>query len=160
MAEFEVVRRTRVAAPRERVHGLINDFRNWRSWSPWEDSDPALRRDYSGPEAGVGARYAWEGNRRAGKGSMEIVDSAPEEIRLRLAFEKPWKATNAVRFELASDGAGATDVTWRMNGDNKGISALFSKVVSMDKLIGKDFEKGLARMKDVAESPKEGPNGG
>jgi hypothetical protein len=152
MAEFEVVRSTKIAAGRERVHGLINDFHNWRAWSPWEDADPALRRDYSGPQTGVGARYAWEGNRRAGKGSMEIVDSAPEEIKLRLSFEKPWKATNVVSFALASEGEAATEVTWRMNGTNQGVSALFSKVVSMDKLVGRDFEKGLARMRDVAEA--------
>src|SRR5918992_5891418 len=100
MGDFEVVRETTIAAPRERVHGLIDDFRAWRSWSPWEEVDPNLKRDYSGAESGVGARYAWEGNRKAGKGSMEIVSSTAERIELRLVFEKPWKATNGVVFEL------------------------------------------------------------
>ena len=152
MAEFQVVRSTSIAAPRERVHGLIDDFRAWRAWSPWEDVDPELRREYSGPETGVGARYAWQGNRRAGKGSMEILDSTPERVELRLSFEKPWKATNRVVFELLPEGADRTGVTWRMSGSNKGVAALFAKVIGMDRMLGKDFEKGLARMKGAAES--------
>ena len=152
MGDFEVVRSTTIAAPPERVHGLINDFHAWRAWSPWEDVDPDLERDYSGAESGVGAKYAWEGNRRAGKGNMEIVSSTPERIDVRLAFEKPWEATNRVAFELTPSGGTATDVTWRMKGATKGFAALFSKVVSMDRMLGKDFEKGLARMKTAAES--------
>ena len=152
MADFEVVRSTTIAASRERVHGLIDDFHAWRAWSPWEDVDPSLERDYSGADSGVGAKYAWEGNRKAGKGNMEIVSSTPERIDLRLVFEKPWKATNQVAFELTPSGDTATDVTWRMGGTTKGFAALFSKVVSMDRMVGKDFEKGLARMKVAAES--------
>jgi hypothetical protein len=152
MGDYEVVRGTTIAAARERVHGLIHDFHAWREWSPWEDVDPNLKRDYSGAESGVGAKYAWEGNRKAGTGNMEIVSSTPERIEVRLQFEQPWKATNQVFFELAPSGEEATDVTWRMRGTTKGFMALFSKVVSMDRLVGKDFEKGLARMKAAAES--------
>jgi len=156
MADFEVVRSTTIAAPRERVHGLIDDFHAWRAWSPWEDVDPALRREYSGPESGVGARYAWEGNRKAGKGDMEIVGSAPERVDVRLTFEKPWKATNAVTFALEPAGDGATRVDWRMSGTTSGVAALFGRIVSMDRMVGKDFEKGLARLKATAESPPPG----
>jgi Polyketide cyclase / dehydrase and lipid transport len=152
MGDFEVVRSTTVAAPQGRVHGLIDDFREWRSWSPWEDVDPDLEREYSGPESGPGARYAWEGNRKAGKGSMEIVESTPDRVGLRLEFEKPWKATNDVAFELTPSGGDATTVTWRMTGTQKGFAALFGKVISMDRMVGKDFEKGLARLKTRAES--------
>jgi hypothetical protein len=152
MGDFEVVRSTKIAAPPERVHGLIDDFQAWRSWSPWEDVDPDLKRDYSGAESGVGSKYAWEGNRRAGKGNMEIVSSTPEQIDVRLEFEKPWKAVNNVAFELTPSGGTATDVTWRMTGATKGFAALFSKVISMDRMVGKDFEKGLARMKSAAET--------
>jgi Polyketide cyclase / dehydrase and lipid transport len=152
MADFEVVRSTTISAPAQRVHGLIDDFHAWRAWSPWEDVDPDLRREYSGAESGVGARYAWEGNRKAGKGDMEIVGSAPERVDVRLTFEKPWKATNAVVFTLTPAGDDATEVTWRMNGTQRGMAALFGRFVSMDRLVGKDFEKGLARMKAAAES--------
>ena len=152
MGDFEVVRRTTIAAPPERVHGLIDDFHEWPKWSPWEDVDPDLQRDYSGAESGEGAKYAWEGNRKAGKGNMEITSSAPERIDVRLVFEKPWKATNQVVFDLTPSGDTGTDVTWRMTGTNKGFAALFSKVVSMDRMVGKDFEKGLAQMKRAAET--------
>jgi hypothetical protein len=150
MGDFEVVRSTTIAAPRERVHALIDDFHSWREWSPWEDVDPDLRRDYSGPDAGPGAKYAWEGNRKAGKGDMEILSSTPEQVDVRLSFEKPFKATNHVAFELASSGE-TTGVNWRMTGRTSGMAALFGKVMSMDRLVGKDFEKGLARMKAAAE---------
>jgi hypothetical protein len=152
VGDFEVVRSTTIAASPERVHGLIDDFHAWRRWSPWEDVDPNLERNYYGADSGVGAKYAWEGNRKAGKGSMEIVSSTPERIDLRLVFEKPWKATNQVAFELTPSGGTVTDVMWRMSGTTSGFAALFSKVVSMDRMVGKDFEKGLARMKAAAES--------
>ena len=152
MGDFEVKRSATIAAPPAKVHGLIDDFHRWRSWSPWEDVDPNLQREYSGAESGVGARYAWQGNRKAGKGHMEIVESTPQRVSVRLVFEKPWKADNRVEFDLAPAGEAATDVTWRMLGTNKGMAALFSKVVSMDRLVGNDFEKGLARMKSEAES--------
>ena len=152
MGDFEVARSATIGAPPQQVHDLIDDLRRWRSWSPWEDVDPNLRREYTGPDSGVGSRYAWEGNRKAGKGSMEIVESTPERIELRLVFEKPWKATNRVVFDLAAAGDDTTEVTWRMSGTNKGFAALFSKVVPMDRMVGKDFEKGLGRMKTAAES--------
>jgi hypothetical protein len=151
MGDFEVVRTTTIGADRERVHGLIDDFHAWRQWSPWEDVDPDLKREYSGAESGPGAKYAWEGNRKAGKGDMEIVSSTPERVEVRLTFEKPWKATNDVVFELTPVGDATTGVTWRMTGRTTGFAALFGKVVSMDRLVGKDFEKGLARMKAAAE---------
>ena len=152
MGGFAVSRSTTVIADPARVHGLINSFHEWTAWSPWEDLDPELQRDYTGPESGVGARYAWSGNRKAGQGSMEITSSTPDEIGLRLAFLRPFKSTNDVTFSLvpAVDG---TEVTWLMTGEQRGLMGLFGKVVPMDRLIGKDFEKGLTRLKAVAEAP-------
>lgn len=151
MSVFEVVRRAHIAADPARVHDLINDFQRWRSWSPWERLDPALERDYSGSDAGVGSRYAWSGNRKAGRGSMLITESNPQQVGIDLHFEKPFKADNKIVFELAP-ADGGTDVAWRMTGEQTGIGALFGKVFPMDKLVGKDFEKGLAQLKDAAES--------
>ena len=137
-----------------RVHALINDFRNWQQWSPWEDVDPEIQREYSGPAQGVGAHYAWRGNNKAGEGSMEIIESNPQRIDIRLSFLKPWKAHNAVTFAIVpvEAGQGGSDVAWSMSGENRGLAAVFAKVFSMDKLLGKDFEKGLARLKTAAES--------
>jgi hypothetical protein len=112
---------------------------------------PGPAATYSGPDSGVGAHYAWSGNRKAGSGSMEITSSTPQEIDLRLSFLKPWKATNEVSFTLVPAGDG-TQVTWRMWGEQKGAAAIFGKVFNMDKLLGKDFEKGLARLKATAET--------
>lgn len=151
MAEFSVSRQISIGASQSAVHALIDDFRAWRTWSPWEDLDPTLARSYTGEEAGVGAQYAWTGNRKAGAGSMEIVESAPDEIVVTVRFLKPFKATNTSTFELRSDG-GSTVVTWTMTGASTGLAGLFTRFMNMDKLIGPDFEKGLARLKQKAES--------
>jgi hypothetical protein len=150
---FEVTRSTSIQADPARVHDLVDDFHEWTAWSPWEDLDPNLSRTYTGPSSGVGAHYAWRGNRKAGEGSMEITGSAPDRVEIELAFMKPMRNTQQVEFTLTPAGGG-TDVTWRMAGAHEGLMMnLFSKVMSMDKLIGKDFEKGLARLKAVAEAP-------
>ena len=152
MGAYEVVRSTTIQAEPGRIHPLINDFHEWPQWSPWEDIDPDLQRTYTGPASGVGAHYAWQGNRRAGEGSMEITGSTPEQINLDLAFMKPFESKNKVTFELRPAGS-ATEVTWRMKGETKGLWAIASKVFPMDRMVGKDFEKGLTRLKAVAEKP-------
>ena len=151
MSHFEITRSTTVQADAPRVHALVNNFHEWTAWSPWEDVDPELKRTYTGPDSGVGASYAWSGNRKAGAGSMEITSSSPEAIGIRLAFLKPWKNTNDVTFTFVPSGA-ATEVTWRMAGEQKGVAAVFGKLFDLDKLVGKDFEKGLARLRARAES--------
>lgn len=140
-----------MAADPALVHDLINDFRKWRSWSPWEDLDPALQRDYSGSDSGVGAHYAWSGNRKAGRGRMEITQSNPQLVGIDLHFEKPFKADNQISFELTPSDGG-TDVAWRMTGEQKGLAGLFGRLFNMDKLVGADFEKGLARLRAAAEA--------
>ena len=152
-SSFEVTRSTTIQADPARVHSLIDDFHEWTAWSPWEDVDPNLSRTYTGPTKGVGAHYAWRGNRKAGEGSMEITGSSPDRIEIELAFLKPMRNTTQVEFVLTPT-SGGTDVTWRMSGRTEGFMMnLFSKVMSMDKLVGKDFEKGLTRLKAVAETP-------
>jgi hypothetical protein len=154
MSSFEVTRSTTIAADPALVHGLINDFHEWPKWSPWEELDPDMERTHSGAESGVGAHYAWTGNRKAGEGSMEITSSSPDEVGLTVIFLKPWKATNDIVFALEPTGAG-TAVTWTMRGEQKGLMAVLGKVVPMDRLVGKDFEKGLARLKQTAEVAAE-----
>ncbi|GAB3252180.1 SRPBCC family protein [Nocardioides dilutus] len=154
-AQFEVIRRTSIAADPARVHALVNDFHQWPTWSPWEDVDPDMTRTFSGADAGVGARYAWAGNRKAGEGSMEIKGSTPERIDIELAFLKPFKATNHVDITFTPTGTGAdggTDVAWRMTGAHAGLAKLVFRFMSMDKMVGPDFEKGLAQLKALAES--------
>ena len=159
MSSFEVSRTTTISASQETVHALLEDFRRWTTWSPWEDMDPAIQRTYSGATSGVGARYAWKGNRKVGEGSMEITGSAPDAVDIALSFKRPFPADNRVRFGLAPSGAG-TEVTWSMTGEQKGLMAVLGKVMPMDRMVGKDFERGLARLKAVAEKAGADPAGG
>lgn len=151
MSGFRVSRSVAVAAAPDTVRALVDDLRRWQQWSPWEGLDPGLQRTYTGPDTGVRARYAWVGNRKAGAGSMEIVDSSSEVIDIRLEFLKPWRATHDVQFRFVPEGDG-TRVTWSMSGTNTGLAAVFARFLNYEKLIGPDFEKGLARLKALAES--------
>jgi hypothetical protein len=151
VSSYEVSRSTTISAAPGTVHALIDDFHQWIKWSPWEDLDPDLQRSYSGPDAGIGAHYAWRGNRKAGEGSMEITASGPEGVDVDVRFIKPFSNVSKVRLALRPTATG-TDVTWTMTGQTPGgFAGLFAKVVPMDKLVGKDFEKGLARLRAVAE---------
>lgn len=150
MAHFEMSRSTTVAAPPERVHALLDDFRQWQRWSPWEGLDPDLRRTFTGPERGVGSHYEWSGNKKAGQGSMEIIESTPSTVAVDLRFLKPFEATNITRFDLTPAGGG-TDVVWTMTGERGAMMGLMGKLF-FDKAIGKDFDKGLAQLKAAAES--------
>jgi len=147
-----VERSTRIDAPPARVYAQIANFRQWPKWSPWEDVDPNLQRTYSGAESGLGAVYAWSGNRKAGQGRMEITEAdEPSLVRIDLVFEKPWKARNDTSFVIRPEGLGS-HVTWSMTGQRTLMTKAMGVFKSMDKFLGPDFEKGLARLKATAES--------
>ncbi|MFW5469060.1 SRPBCC family protein [Knoellia sp. CPCC 206435] len=110
---------------------------------------------YSGFDSGVGARYEWQGNRKAGAGSMEITRSSAERVAVDLHFTKPFRANHEIEFVLTPAGHG-TSVDWVMRGNNTGVGALFAKVMPTEKLVGKDFDRGLARLKRAAESDATG----
>ena len=150
MATYRVERSTTIDADPATVHALIDDFREWQSWSPWEGLDPDMERTFSGAESGVGAHYAWRGNKKAGAGSMEITRSAPEGIDIDLRFLKPFKSQSGIGFALRPAGA-RTEVTWSMTGEVNGLMRVFTLVKPMDSLVGPDFEKGLAQLKVRAE---------
>jgi uncharacterized protein YndB with AHSA1/START domain len=151
MSSYRISRSTSIAADPALVHRLVTDFHEWPQWSPWEGLDPEMERHHTGASAGVGAHYAWAGNRKAGAGSMEITTSTPERIEIALVFDRPFKSTSDIAFLLVPAGGG-TDVTWEMAGEQKGLAALFGRIVSMDRLVGKDFERGLAQLKSTAEA--------
>jgi hypothetical protein len=151
MAQFSMSRSTTVDAPTGRVHGLVDDFREWRQWSPWEGLDPDLERTYSGPSSGVGSRYRWSGNRRAGQGEMEILESTPSRVSVDLRFLKPFKARNLTTFDLEQVGGGHTRVVWTMSGTRSLVMSLAGRLF-LDRSIGKDFDRGLASLKTAAEA--------
>jgi len=148
---FNVQRTTRINAPAEKIFPLINDFHSWASWSPWEKLDPAMRRTNSGAAMGQGAVYEWEGNAKVGKGRMEITEvSPPTKVTVKLDFLKPIEGHNIAEFTLEPQGD-STSVTWAMRGPSPFISKVFQVFISMDGMLGKEFETGLANLKSAAE---------
>lgn len=148
---FRVERSTTIKAPPEKVYALIDDFHQWQQWSPWERLDPAMKRQHGGAAKGKGALYGWEGNKEVGKGQMEITEAtAPSRVVIKLDFLAPFEAHNTAEFVLVPQGD-ATTVTWAMFGPNLFIGKVMSLFASMDSLVGKDFERGLANLKAVAE---------
>ena len=149
---FRIQRTASIKAPPEKVFALVNDFRRWTEWSPWESIDPALKRTYEGAAAGKGAAYGWEGNKNVGSGRMEILESTPGSlITIKLDFLKPFEAHNTAQFRF--DRAGdTTTVTWAMFGPSPYISKLMSLVFDMDRMVGGQFEQGLATLKAKSES--------
>jgi uncharacterized protein YndB with AHSA1/START domain len=148
---FRIERSATIDAPPEKVFALINDLPSWVTWSPFERLDPALKRTYSGPSAGVGATYAWEGNNQAGKGRMEIAESSPpSKVLIKLDFDQPFEAHNIAEFTLEPKGD-STIVTWAMHGPSPYVMKVMTLFFSMDDMVGKEFETGLANLKTVAE---------
>jgi uncharacterized protein YndB with AHSA1/START domain len=148
---FRVERAASIAAPPAKIFALLEDFRAWPSWSPWEKLDPHMQRTHSGAASGVGAAYAWSGNSKAGAGRMEIMGAAPpSRLTIRLDFLRPFKTTNTCEFVLTPK-EGGTHVSWAMSGPSPLMSKLFGLFVNMDQMIGRDFEAGLANMKRVTE---------
>ena len=148
---FSVQRSATIKAPPEKIFAVLNDFHRWTEWSPWEKLDPAMKRTLGGAANGKGASYAWEGNSKAGAGRMEIIESVPaSKVGIQLDFIKPFEGHNIAEFTLTPQGD-ATQVNWRMHGPAPFVSKLMQVFVSMDTMIGKDFEEGLANLKAVAE---------
>ncbi|HZZ88731.1 MAG TPA: SRPBCC family protein [Caulobacteraceae bacterium] len=146
---FRVERSIHVDAAPSEIAPLILDFHRWMDWSPWDKTYPETQRAYSGAASGVGAVYDWSG-KKAGAGRMEIRGVAPERITIQLDFARPFKASNTAEFSLAPEGGG-TRVTWAMFGPKTMISKVMGLFFSMDAMVGKDFEKGLADLKAQAE---------
>jgi len=149
--QFRVQRTTAIKAPPEKIFPLINDFHHWSSWSPYENVDPAMKRSYSGAANGTGAVYEWEGNMQIGQGRMEITDaSQPSSVTIKLDFIKPLEGHDIARFTLVPDGE-STKVMWTMDGPSPYVGKLIGVFVSMDTMIGDQFDTGLANLKAIAE---------
>ena len=151
---FRVERSIAIKAPPEKIFPLINDFKRWDAWSPWEKKDPAMKRTYGSATSGKGAHYAWQGNSDVGQGSMDIVESVPSsKVALKLDFVKPFEGHNIAEFMLQPKGD-STLVTWAMHGPCSYIGKLMSVFIDVEEMVGKDFEAGLANLKSIAESTR------
>jgi uncharacterized protein YndB with AHSA1/START domain len=148
---FRVERTASIKAPPEKIFPLINDFDNWGAWSPYEKKDPAMKRTYGATAAGKGATYAWDGDKNVGQGRMEIVEAtAPSKVALKLDFMKPFEAHNRVQFDLIPKGE-LTEVVWDMQGPVPYVGKIMHVFINMDRMVGADFEAGLANLKSLAE---------
>ena len=151
-ADFRIARSTTIAAPPDKIFPLIDDFARWAAWSPYEKLDPNMKRSRSGPETGTGSAYSWEGNKKVGQGRMEIIETAPPaRLAIQLDFIKPFEARNRADFTLEPAGGG-TKVTWTMTGKSPFMMRLMGLFMNMDRMIGKDFDTGLASLKTLAEA--------
>jgi uncharacterized protein YndB with AHSA1/START domain len=151
-ADYRVSRSTTISAPPEAVFPNVNEFKKWEAWNPWGKIDPSMKVTYSGPEGGPGASYAWVGSGEVGEGRMTITESKTnEQIRIHLEFFKPMAGVSPTEFTFKPEGGG-TVVTWTMSGKNNFIGKAFCLFMNMDKMVGGQFEAGLADLKAVAET--------
>ena len=149
---FRVERSLAVKAPADAIYPVVADFHFWTSWSPYEGRDPAMKRTFGGTAQGKGATYAWDGNNNVGAGHMEILEaSTPSKLRIKLDFERPFEGHNTAEFTILPQGD-ATDVRWVMHGPAPFMSRLMQVFINLDRMIGKDFEIGLANLKRLTEN--------
>jgi len=154
-ADFTITRSASMAASPAKVFGVVNDLHQWNDWSPWAKLDPDMKTVYEGPSKGVGAISSWTGNNKVGEGKMTLVKSEPNSlVSFQLEFLKPMKANNTVDFSFKPEGKG-TLVTWTMSGKNSFVGKAFCAFMNMDKMVGGDFESGLANLKALVEAKKK-----
>src|SRR5207302_4610252 len=151
-SEFGVVRSATISAPAPALFAQVNDFHKWEAWNPWGKLDPTMKQAYEGAPAGTGAIYTWSGNNEVGEGRMTITESRPSDlIRIKLEFLKPFAATNTAEFTFKPEG-NRTVVTWSMAGNVNFMAKIVHLFMDMDRMIGGNFEKGLAQLKSVVEA--------
>ena len=151
-ADFRISRSATIAAPSSALFEQINDLHKFQDWNPWAKIDPNAKMTYAGPPFGVGSAYSWSGNDEVGEGTMTITESRPGElVRARMDFNKPMQATNIAEFTFKPEG-GKTLMTWSMSGSNGLVAKAFGLLVNCYKLVGSEFEKGLAKLKSITET--------
>ncbi len=148
---FRIERKTVIKAAPEKVFAHLEDFHAWGAWSPWEKMDPAMQREFTGPASGKGAAYAWNGNKKVGSGRMEILEAVPgQQLLVKLDFLSPFEAHNTAEFTLTPVADG-TEVNWAMYGPQTFIGKVMCLIFSMERMVGPDFEAGLASLKAISE---------
>lgn len=152
---FHVTRTTMISAPASAAFALVNDFHEWEKWSPYEKLDPTMKKTFAGGQTGIGAVYTWSGNANVGDGRTTITESCPSElIRIKLEMMRPFAGTNDVEFSFMPDGK-QTAVTWSISGNYSFVPKAFGLFMNMDKMMGVQFETGLAQLKAVVESASQ-----
>jgi hypothetical protein len=154
-SEFKVSRSIVIAAPAATIFPHVNTLRQWDAWSPWAKLDPNANTSFKGADEGVGAIMRWSGNRDIGVGNMEITQSKPDQlVEFRLNFTEPMEGTNTATFVFEPTQTNSTKVTWTMEGTNHFIAKAIGLVFDCEKMVGEQFDKGLASLKTIAETPQ------
>jgi hypothetical protein len=152
---YRIVRSVTVNASADDVFSQINDLRRYSLWNPWSKADPNMKTSFEGPPAGPGATMKWAGNRQVGEGVLKITESRPgEQVTMELTFIKPFPSTATAEFTITKAGD-QTTVTWAMLGEYSFVPKAIGLFVSMDRMIGTEFEKGLAELKQIVEKPRQ-----
>jgi hypothetical protein len=150
--DFRVTRSAKIAAPATVVFPHVNDLHKWQAWSPWAKMDPAAKNTFEGPAEGLGSIFSWDGNNKVGSGRMTVIESRPSAlVKFKLEFFKPFKAVNTAEFTFTPEG-NQTLVTWSMYGPNNFVGKAMHLLIDCDKMVGSQFEKGLADLKALAET--------
>lgn len=158
-SSFRLERSLVIDADPADIYRLIDDFHAWVGWSPWENVDPTMSKTYEGAPSGVGAVYRWTGD-KVGAGVMTVTDATEHErVEIQLDFIKPIEAHNKTVFTLEPAGV-STRVSWAMTGTNGFVAKAFGIFMPMEKMVGPDFERGLAALKKLAEEKKRGASMG
>jgi uncharacterized protein YndB with AHSA1/START domain len=149
---FRIQRSTGISAPAERIFPLIANLKSMNTWNPFVEPDPAIKIAYSGPDSGKGAAHTWSGNSKVGEGRIEVTDAVPSSrVAMQLDMLKPMEAHNAVEFTLQPNGK-TTTVTWAMSGRQPFMAKLMTIFIDCDKMVGSQFERGLGKLKALAEA--------
>lgn len=152
--DFKITRTGKISAPASAIFPHVNALQKWDAWSPWAKLDPNSKSTFEGPAEGVGAKMTWAGNHKVGVGSMTVIESRPSDsIKFKLEFLKPMQATNIAEFSFTPEGD-QTAVTWTMGGTNNFMAKVMGIIMNCDKMVGGQFEKGLADLKKVVEGTK------
>jgi len=152
-SDFRVQRTISMSAPASAVFEQVNDFHQWEAWSPWAKMDPNAKNTFEGPTSGTGSIFRWDGNGDVGAGSMTILESEPSDrVRIKLDFIRPFEGTNDVNFTLKPEGD-QTAVTWSMAGKNNFMTKAIGLVMDCEKLVGDQYDQGLANLKEIVEKP-------
>lgn len=153
---FRIARSAVIDAPAQRIYPLINDLHEWPRWSPWSRLDPRQTVTYDGSPLGAGAIMSWAGDKKVGAGKMKIAESSQNErIRIKIQFLKPMKAIHDVQFDLKPLSETRTEVVWTMSGRNEFLAKAMHAFMNMDRMVGGQFEEGLANLKALVETPAE-----
>jgi len=154
--DYRVERSQEINASAAAVYEQVAYFNNWSAWSSWAEMDPSAEYTVIGEDGKVGTKQSWKGD-KSGEGSMEILEALPNEVvSHKLVFTAPWESEARTKFLIEALDSTHSKLTWIMTGKNETkMSRLMGAVMPMDKMIGKDFERGLFKLDSVLQANKE-----